>query len=205
MSNIYRSEWSYNRSDLKIHGTILFTLVGIMWVIELFDFINPFWSTNVLGITPRSSWGLIAIFLSPFLHGSISHVLGNTIPFLLFGGMIMMHRSIKDYVGITLLVTLISGLGIWLFGRTGSVHIGASGVVFGYFGFLLAIGYYERSFSSMFISLFVFILYGGLIFGVLPGQPGISWEGHLFGFLGGIYSAYRIAKAGLADQIKVYH
>lgn len=92
------------------------------------------------------------------------------------------------------------GLGTWLVGASDSVHIGASGLVFGYFGYLLLAGFFERRFFSILLSLLVLFAWGGMIFGVLPGQTGISWEGHLFGFLGGGLSAKLLAKKPAADD-----
>jgi len=88
---------------------------------------------------------------------------------------------------------LVSGLGIWLFGASNSIHIGASGLIFGYFGYLVARGYFERSFTALLLAVIALILYGGILMGALPGQPGVSWQGHLFGFAGGILAAYLLA------------
>ncbi|MEM9946040.1 MAG: rhomboid family intramembrane serine protease [Cyanobacteria bacterium P01_D01_bin.36] len=165
----------------------LLTVVAVLWVIELID-IPLGGSLNRFGIQPREVVGLRGIVFAPFLHGDLLHLLSNTVPFVVLSWLIML-RETADWLVVTLIVGLLGGLGTWLFGQTGSVHIGASGVVFGYFGFLLARGYYERSFISIAFSVLVALMYGGLIFGVLPGQPGISWEGHLFGFIGGIAAA----------------
>ncbi|MEM6868479.1 MAG: rhomboid family intramembrane serine protease [Cyanobacteria bacterium P01_C01_bin.121] len=166
------------------------TLLGIvvgLWVLELID-IPLGGSLNRFGIHPREISGLWGIVFAPFLHGDLLHLLSNTVPFVVLSWLIML-RETADWLMVTLIVGFISGLGVWLVGQPGSVHIGASGVIFGYFGFLLARGYYERSFVSIAFSVLVTFLYGGLIFGVLPGQSGISWEGHLFGFIGGIVAA----------------
>ena len=105
----------------------------------------------------------------------------------------MLHRT-KDFWIVTLLTTIIGGLGVWLFGPTNSVHIGASILIFGYLGFLLLRGYFQKQIISICVSILIFCLYGGLIIGLLPSQPGISWQGHLFGFLGGALAA-RLLKA----------
>ena len=89
---------------------------------------------------------------------------------------------------------LIGGLGVWIFGASGSVHIGASILIFGYLGFLLLSGYFQKNLPSILLSVTVFFLYGGFVWGVLPSQPGVSWQGHLFGFLGGIIAAWMIAR-----------
>ena len=95
-------------------------------------------------------------------------------------------------VEVTILVALFGGAGTWLIGRSGSVHVGASGVVFGYLGYLLGRGLFERSLGSILVSLVVGVLYGGLVWGVLPTRPGVSWEGHLCGFLAGVLAAWLI-------------
>ncbi|MFM7788135.1 MAG: rhomboid family intramembrane serine protease, partial [Microcystis panniformis] len=88
---------------------------------------------------------------------------------------------------------LVGGLGVWLFAAPGSIHIGASILIFGYLGFLLLRGYFQRNIPSILLSILVFLLYCGTIWGVLPSRPGISWQGHLFGFLGGVLAAKLIA------------
>ncbi len=104
-----------------------------------------------------------------------------------------MLQETSDFWIVSLLTMIIGGLGVWFFGAPGSVHIGASILIFGYLGFLLLRGYFQRNFMSMFLSVLVTFLYGGLVLGVLPASPGISWQGHLFGFLGGILAAKLIA------------
>lgn len=143
---------------------------------------------NALGIVPQSFIGLRGILFAPFLHGSFYHVLANTAPFIVLGWLVML-RNIKDFYFVSAISALVGGLGTWLVGRPCSVHIGASGVIFGYFGYLLFRGYFERSFVAIAISLAIAITYGSLIWGVLPTRSYISWEGHLFGFIGGIIAA----------------
>jgi len=112
------------------------------------------------------------------------------VSFLLFGWLVML-RDRRHFGVVTLMAMLGSGLLSWTLGAPGSVHIGASGVVFGYFGFLLLAGFYARSAGSILLSLAVAVLWGGTVFGVLPGTPGISWQGHLGGFIGGVLAARR--------------
>lgn len=173
--------------ELKLQVRILGGLVAIMWVAEVLDQLFFGGQLDVFGIIPRNVIGLRGIAFAPFLHGSFAHLIGNTIPFLVLGWLIML-RETRDFIWVTLVVALASGLGTWLFGTPG-IHIGASGVVFGYLGYLLLRGFFERRIGSILISLFVGVLYGSLIWGVLPLQQGISWEGHLFGFLGGVLAA----------------
>lgn len=142
------------------------------------------------GIVPRTTDGLFGILAAPFLHVNMAHLVANTISFLLFGWLVML-RDRRHFGVVTLMAMLGSGLLSWTLGAPGSVHIGASGVVFGYFGFLLLAGFYARSFGSVLLSVAVAVLWGGTVFGVLPGTPGVSWQGHLGGFIGGVLGARR--------------
>ncbi len=174
--------------ELKLHAALLGGLVALLWAIEIFDFLMFRGSLDALGIRPRTIPGLLGIALAPWLHGGFAHLMANTVPFVALGWLILLRRT-SDLVLVTLLSTLVGGLGVWLIGSSSSVHIGASGVIFGYFGFLLLRGWFERSVLSIALSLGVGFVYGGMLWGVLPTQVGISWEGHLFGFLGGVLAA----------------
>jgi membrane associated rhomboid family serine protease len=178
--------------ELKSHAIILGSFVALMWAIEIVDVIMG-GRLNYYGIYPRTSIGLKGILFAPFLHGSFGHLISNTIPFVVMGWFVML-RETKEFFLVSAIALLASGFGVWLFGAPGSLHIGASGVVFGYFGFLLARAYFERSALSIALALTVGILYGSLIWGVLPTQIGISWEGHLFGFIGGVLAANWLAR-----------
>lgn len=181
--------------EFKTQVIVLLGLVGLMWGIEIADqlFFRPFLQTtlDVYGIIPRTSIGLRGILFAPFLHGSFAHLIGNTVPFLVLGWLVML-RETSDFFWVTIIAGFVSGLGTWLFGSSG-VHIGASGVIFGYLGYLLLRGFFERSALSVAISLGVGTLYGSLLWGVFPIQYGISWEGHLFGFIGGVLAAWLLA------------
>jgi membrane associated rhomboid family serine protease len=178
--------------EVKSQIAILGGFVGLMWALEILDiFLGG--ALNQFGIRPHSLVGLRGILFAPFLHGSLLHLITNTIPFLVLGWFVMLRRT-GDFFTVTAIVMLISGLGTWLFAPAYTLHIGASGVVFGYLGFLLFRGYFERSFGSILTSVLVGMLYGGAIWGVLPGQIGISWQGHLFGFIGGIVAARLLSK-----------
>ncbi len=177
--------------EIKTQLWILGGLVAVMWAVEILDqfvFRAGLRQTlDIYGIYPRNIVGLRGILFAPFLHGNFPHLIGNTVPFLVLGWLIML-RETSDFFWVSLVSAFVSGLGTWMFGSS-AIHIGASGVVFGYLGYLLARGYFERSMTSIAMSLFVGTLYGSLLWGVLPTQMGISWEGHLFGFLGGVLAA----------------
>lgn len=184
--------------EVKAQITILGIFVGLMWGLEILDiFLGG--ALNQFGIRPRSLVGLRGILFAPFLHGNLLHLMANTIPFLVLGWFVMLRRT-SDFFVVTAIVMLVGGLGTWLFAPSYTNHIGASGVVFGYLGFLLARGYFERSFGSILMSVVVGVLYGGMIWGVLPGQIGISWQGHLFGFIGGIIAAQMLSKPKLSRR-----
>jgi membrane associated rhomboid family serine protease len=178
-------------AELQTQATVLGGFVAIIWAIEIVDQFVFRRRLDTFGILPRNIEGLRGILFSPFLHGSFAHVAANTLPFIILGWLIML-RGVKSFFAVSMISAFISGAGTWVFGRT-SYHIGASGMIFGYLGYLLFRGFFERSFSAIALSLIVGFTYGGLIFGVLPGQAGISWEGHLFGFIGGAIAARLLA------------
>ena len=179
-------------SELKAQVSILAILVAIMWGSEILDQSVFRHGLDSLGILPRQAIGLRGIIFAPFLHGSFAHLATNTIPFLVLGWLVM-AQSMADFAIVSIICMLIGGLGTWAFGSHG-LHIGASGVIFGYLGFLLARCYFDRRLSSGILALLVGSTYGTVSWGVLPSAPGISWEGHLFGFLAGILAAKLVTK-----------
>lgn len=180
-------------SELKNQVTILGAIVVFMWILEIVDLFLFRGRLNAYGIRPRDFVGLRGILFAPFLHADFAHLIANTIPFVTLGWLIML-RETSDFFIVTAITMVVSGVGVWLFGAPFSVHIGASGLIFGYLGFLLLRGVFERSFIAIVLSLIVASLYGGVIWGVLPLQSGISWEGHLFGFIGGILAARMLSR-----------
>jgi membrane associated rhomboid family serine protease len=122
----------------------------------------------------------------------VEHLIANTVPLIILGWLVML-RDAKHFLPVTLFSMLGAGLVAWTFGAPGSVHIGASGVVFGYLGFLMLAGWYVRSLGAIVLSVLVTVMWGGVVAGVLPGQPGISWQAHLGGFIGGILAARALA------------
>lgn len=170
---------------------LLLVLVAVMWAVEL---VNIFMAhrLNEYGIVPRTIMGLRGIPASPFLHGGLGHLLSNTGPLLVLGGLVAV-RGQANFVGVTAFIIFVGGLALWTVGRPwpwhdlqNLVHVGASGLVFGYFGYLVARGWYERSFLAILVSVAVILVFGsGILFGVLPTAPYISWEGHLCGLFAG--------------------
>ena len=179
--------------SVKSQVQLLLTILALMWVVEAVDFILG-GALNAFGIRPRTIEGLIGIVLAPFLHGDFAHLISNSIPFAVLGWLIL-ARSRDEFWRVTSIVWVSSGVGAWLLGAPNTVHIGASGVVFGYFGFLLTRAFFDRHWLSAVIAIIVIAAYGSLIFGVLPFQMGISWQGHLFGAIGGVFAARQLGKA----------
>lgn len=182
--------------ELTAQIYLLMGVVGLMWVLEIFDQTLGL-GLDSLGIFPRHWTGLRGLVFAPFLHGNFPHLLANTVPFFSLGWLVMLRRT-QDFFWVTLTVMLLGGFGTWLIGdlfRDGppSIHVGASILIFGYLGFLMLRGYFERRPGSILLSVMVVVVYGGLLWGVLPGQPGISWEGHFSGFLAGIFAARLLA------------
>jgi membrane associated rhomboid family serine protease len=173
--------------EAKLRLGIPLGLVLVMWMVEGVNLIAQ-GALLSFGIHPRTPDGLWGIIAAPFLHAGIAHLLANTVPFLVLGWLVAL-RGLRELGLVTLLVMLVGGGAVWLFGRPFSTHVGASGVIFGYLGFLLARGVIERSAQAIILSLVALVLYGGALWGVIPGSSRISWESHLFGFLSGILAA----------------
>lgn len=183
-------------SEFKLQITTLIGLVMLLWSIEIVDWlVFRGYLDQWFGIRPREMAGLWGIVFAPFLHGNFGHLFANTLPLVTLSWLVMLRKT-SDWLIVSIIAALCSGLGTWLIGANNSTHIGASGVIFGYFGFLLLRGYFERSFVAIAFSLLVTVLYGSLLFGTVPflNAPNISWEGHLFGFLGGVLAAWLLSK-----------
>jgi membrane associated rhomboid family serine protease len=178
----------------KVQAAILFGIVLLAWSLELVDEVAYGGSLDRFGIQPRNVDRLWGILAAPLLHVGWVHLVSNTGPFIVLGWLVLL-RGIRDFVVVTLCAILIGGLGVWIFGAVNSIHVGASGVVFGYLGYLLARGYFERSIWSVILAIGAGILYGSVLWGLVPGQRGISWEGHLFGLLGGVAAARLLVRS----------
>lgn len=179
--------------ELKTQFYILGTFIAIFWIIEIIDQFLFNARLDYFGIMPRNITGLRGIILAPFLHGDFTHLIANTVPFAVLGWLVMLQDT-KDFFTVTLYSIFFSGIGVWLFAQPNSITVGASGVVFGYLGFLLLRGYFQKNAPSIALSLMVVFLYGGMIWGVLPSNPHVSWLAHLFGFIGGIVAAKAISE-----------
>lgn len=161
-------------------------MVFFMWLVYVVNAIIPIDLTD-FGILPRNLWGLIGIFTAPYLHGSLQHLISNTIPLLILGGTLyFFYPPIASTVfyGSYFLTNIL----VWLLARP-NIHIGASGLIYAFAAFLVTFGIVRKDAKSIIISIITVLLYGGMIYGVLPGKYWVSWESHLFGALTGIFIA----------------
>lgn len=188
MSSIQQTLGNHGNEAKRLLRPLLI-FVALIWAIEIIDRLFFAGSLDHLGIQPRQFEGLRGVFLAPLLHGGFNHLLANTVPFLLMGFLVILRHR-RHFLAITILIVIISGLGTWLIAPAQTVHIGASGLIFGYFSFLVVNAGYERSFRAVIIAIIVIVLYGSFLWGILPAGNGISWQGHLFGLIGGAIAAY---------------
>jgi membrane associated rhomboid family serine protease len=162
--------------------------VPILFVVELVDMQLDGRLDQAGGILPRDPAGLDGIVFAPLLHADYTHLVGNSIPLILMGTFVLAAGGSR-FVASTVLIALVSGVGVWFFGPTNTVTVGASGVIFGYLAVLLTRGLVEHSWWNVAVGLLIALLYGWSLLGVLPTDERISWQGHLFGFIGGAIAA----------------
>lgn len=166
--------------------------VILLWIIFFLDVILVNINLNVFGIVPRTQFGLIGIFTAPLLHGSLEHLISNSIPMIILGMLLFgFYRPIAYTV--FLYCYLLTDALVWVIGRP-SVHIGASGLIYGIAFFLFFIGFFRRDFLSIILSVIVFFFYGGIFLGMIPGDQHISWESHLMGACVGSWCAFHFGK-----------
>jgi membrane associated rhomboid family serine protease len=176
------------RDNTKLRVTVLLVFLGLMWFAWLLDSLTPgYGSAAGIGIIPRTWDGLDGILVAPFIHANLEHLLSNSVPLLILGALILL-RGVAEFVFVVLLSGLIAGTGTWLFGSNAQ-HIGASGLVFGFFGYLVFRTAFDRRLSSALITLAVAGVYGAaMVYSLIP-QETVSWSGHFFGFAGGFIAA----------------
>jgi len=177
------------RTDgLKLVGA----MVALMWVSEMVDAVLG-GRLDGLGIEPRDLDGLIGVALAPFLHVGFGHLIANTFPFLVMGGAIALAGALR-VLAVVVIVGLFSGLGTWLVAPESTVHVGASGLVFGFATYLVARGVFNRDLFQLLVGTVVVLLFGTALLGGLVPQQGVSWQAHLFGAAGGIAAARLLAR-----------
>lgn len=164
--------------------------VALLYAVELLDAILP-GSLDDNGVRPRSLDGLEGVALGPLLHGGWAHLLGNTVPLLVLGFLVGLS-GVRTWLQVTAIVWVVGGAAVWLVAAPGTVHLGASGLVFGWLSYLVVRGVFSRHLGQIALGMVVLLVYGGLLWGVLPGRPGVSWESHLFGAAAGALAAWLV-------------
>lgn len=177
-------------------------LVALLWIIHILRLVlsvlgllSVQGSALIFGIHPdRGVTGLWTIFTAPLIHGDWRHLFGNSLSLLILGTLVGLHGRWQLWQ-VSIISALASGLGIWLVAPDNTVHVGASGMIFGYLGVLLFMGWFQRRPLSILLSIACLFLFGNMVVGLFPGAPGVSWQGHLFGFLGGVLAARLTAQS----------
>ena len=176
------------RSRVGVAAQAIASFVVLLYAVELVDTVLG----NRLdrgGIEPREADGLDGILFAPMLHAGWGHLAANTVPLLVFGFLILL-AGVARWLAVTAVVWIVGGVGVWLTGGENTIHLGASVLAFGWLVYLLARGIFSLSAAHIATGVLLLFLYGGLLWGVLPGQPGVSWQGHLFGAVGGLWAAW---------------
>jgi len=181
-----------NRSPFYDNALLLMGITLCLWVITIIDQNTPDWNLTInYGIKPKIATGILGIFTAPFIHINYPHLIGNTLPFMVLGGMVLFSGR-RKFIFTSILSALISGIGIWIFAREGTTHTGASTLIFSYLGFIIIQAWITRSLLSATLAIVSGALYGTLLLTLLINQEGISWHGHLFGLIGGLVSGFLI-------------
>ncbi|MBU3260895.1 rhomboid family intramembrane serine protease [Roseovarius sp. PS-C2] len=165
----------------------LAAFVALLWAVQVVNWIIGYGLNPAFGLIPRQLDGLDGVVAMPLLHGSFAHLLANTPPLLVMGGLLVATTT-RALLAVNAVVIGLGGGLVWLFGSS-AIHIGASGLVFGWFGFLVVRGLVDRSLITLGATVVVGFLYGSILWGVLPGQTGVSWEAHLLGAIAGAVAA----------------
>ncbi len=180
------------QSNFRLAAKIAAGFVIVLWLVQALN-----WGLDLelerFGVRPRQLWGVPGIVLAPLLHGGFSHLIANSVPLLVLGtGMLYLYPN--SSLKVLPAVYLVPGVAVWLFGETSSVHIGASGLVYGLVGYVFAAGIIRRDRRAIAASMLVYFLYGTLVWGVLPIRPGVSWETHLAAALIGVALAIALRR-----------
>ncbi len=186
MMNSFFDSILWITDQIQTNLTTLGWITAVLWGVFLLNQILG-GILLILGITPRKLYGLPGILFAPILHANVNHLFFNTIPLLVLSAFILVN-GLPYFVFVTLCITILSGTLVWLFAKPG-VHIGASGVITGYWGLLVVDIYQEGSATTILLGIVSLYYFAGIFFGIFPSKKGVSWEGHLFGLLAGIATA----------------
>jgi membrane associated rhomboid family serine protease len=180
-------------------ATLVVAWIALLWVLVGVDAILDHRLLQSYGIVPRRPGSLPDILTAPFLHAGLEHVAANSTG-LLGLGLLAALTGVRRFLAVTLVIAVVSGLGAWLLDPTGTVGVGASGLVFGYLGYLLLRGFVDRRPVDVLLSVGVALGWGYLLFGIVAGGPRVSWQAHLFGFFGGLLAAWLFRRRRSADR-----
>ena len=173
---------SWQRAAVLVGG-----FVAVLWALEVVDTVTGH-PLDAWGVRPRTDEGLVGVVVAPMLHFGFAHLLGNTVPVLVLGFLTLATGIARGLLA-TAVIWVVGGLGVWVVAQPASVHAGASVLIFGWIVYLVVRGLLDRHPMEILIGVAVFLLYSSTLLGALPGQPGISWQGHLFGAIGGFLAA----------------
>nr|WP_246372284.1 rhomboid family intramembrane serine protease [Gordonia humi] len=173
-------------------------ITAVLFAVELLDVVMN-GRLDQHGIVPRTWSGLLGVVWAPFLHADFAHLISNLLPGLVLGFFVLLSGRA---VVVTAVVWVVSGLGVWLIAPSTSVTVGASGIVFGWLTFLIVRGLFSRDVWQVLGGVVIAVIYGGILWGLLPGRESVSWQGHLFGAVGGVLAAWIVATTGGDKQKK---
>ena len=188
------TEPATRKSPLQSALVVVGGLLALMWGLEILD-AATLNALDSYGIEPRQASDLPNILWAPLLHFGWAHLISNSIPFLVLGVLVFLAGFARWLVA-TVSSVVTSGLAAWAMAPVGSITAGASGVIFGWLTFLLVRGFFTRKPGQIALAVIVFLLYGGVLLGVLPGAPGVSWQAHLGGAVGGVLAACWMSRRG---------
>lgn len=183
------------RSPVTQAMQLVVIIAAMMWLIEALDALFLDGRLDQQGIEPRTFSGLDGVLWAPLLHGGFGHLVSNTLPFVVLGAFVALG-GVRRWLVVTATVVVLGGLATWLFARP-AIHLGASGLIFGYAGFLLVAGFVEKSLKGVAVAVIVGVMFGGMVLqGIVPVSSHVSWESHLFGLGAGLLAAFALADPG---------
>ena len=190
-----------NLAEARKAFFLMVGFIALIWVLQVANWADHYQLNPSYGIVPHDVGRLPEIFTAPFLHFSWDHIEGNSGPLFVFG-LLAAYRGVTRFLGVTLLVAVTSGLGVWLFQGGNTVTVGASGLIFGYFGYVLARGVIDRNLIDALAAVVMGLSYAYILTVAIPGTPGVSWTGHLGGLVGGLAAGwiFRTRRGGQAKR-----
>ena len=185
-----------SRQGARPAAKLILLWTGLLWLLEAVDQATGN-ALDTFGIVPRRQGELVDVIPAAFMHFGFGHLIANTVPLLVLGFLAAL-RGTRRFLAVALTIIVVSGVGVWLVAPDGSNTAGASGLIFGLFGYLLVRGFVDRRITDVALGGVVALFYGSILWGVLPTEAGVSWQGHLFGLIGGIVAAFMTSTARTA-------